>query len=156
MNFTGVYLSLEHGYLVPSGSPIKTINDVNRSGIRVGVPAGGSVIAPLQRTLKDAEITLFCTHCSQKMRIIMAIPAQGGRETRTYDCACGPKGLTWPFIDRVSPQRRLLKLPATVSLIPKCAWSTASRYAHENDCSITVATKSTDQALDNPNDKGPS
>jgi hypothetical protein len=25
-----------------------------------------------------------------------------------------------------------------------------------NDCSITVATKSTDQALDNPNDKGPS
>src|ERR1700730_3654570 len=54
MNFTGVYLSLEHGYLVPSGSPIKTINDVNRSGIRVGVPAGGSVIAPLQRTLKDA------------------------------------------------------------------------------------------------------
>ena len=110
---------------------------------------------PDQAVLADSW-TLFCPECAQKMRIIMAIPAQGGRETRTYDCACGPKGLTWPFIDGVSPQRRLLKLPATVSLIPKCAWSTASRYEHENDCSITVATKSTDQALDNPNDKGPS
>jgi excisionase family DNA binding protein len=56
LNFTTVYLSLEHGYLVPSGSPIQTINDVDRAGIRVGVPAGGSVIAPLKRTLKDAQI----------------------------------------------------------------------------------------------------
>ena len=56
LNFTGVYLSLEHGYLVPSGSPIQTINDVDRAGIRVGVPAGGSVIPPLKRALKNAEI----------------------------------------------------------------------------------------------------
>lgn len=56
LDFTGVYLSLEHGYLVPSGSPIQTIHDVNRPGIRVGVPAGGSVIAPLRRTLRDATI----------------------------------------------------------------------------------------------------
>jgi polar amino acid transport system substrate-binding protein len=56
LNFTSVYLSLEHGYLVPSGSLIQTINDVDRAGIRVGVPAGGSVIAPLKRTLKDAQI----------------------------------------------------------------------------------------------------
>ncbi|MBI3434381.1 MAG: transporter substrate-binding domain-containing protein [Proteobacteria bacterium] len=56
MNFSGVYLSLEHGYLVPGGSPIKVLNDVDRPGIRVGVPAGGSVIIPLKRTLKNAEI----------------------------------------------------------------------------------------------------
>lgn len=56
MNFTGVYLSLEHGYLVPDGSSIKTMEDVDRPGIRVGVPAGGSVIPPLKRTLKNAEI----------------------------------------------------------------------------------------------------
>jgi polar amino acid transport system substrate-binding protein len=56
LNFTTVYLSLEHGYLVPSDSPIQTINDVDRAGIRVGVPAGGSVIVPLKRTLKDAQI----------------------------------------------------------------------------------------------------
>ncbi len=56
LNFTAVYLSLEHGYLVPGGSPIKTIGEVDRPGIRVGVPAGGSVIIPLKRTLKNAEI----------------------------------------------------------------------------------------------------
>jgi lysyl-tRNA synthetase class I len=33
--------------------------------------------------------TLFCIECSQKMKIMMAIPAREGRETRTYKCACG-------------------------------------------------------------------
>lgn len=33
--------------------------------------------------------TLFCAGCSQKMKIMMATPAQGGRETHTYECACG-------------------------------------------------------------------
>jgi hypothetical protein len=33
--------------------------------------------------------TLFCTACSEKMRIMMAIPSEQGRETRTYECACG-------------------------------------------------------------------
>jgi polar amino acid transport system substrate-binding protein len=56
LDFTGVYLRLEHGYLVPSGSTIRTISEVDRPGIRVGVPAGGSVIPPLKRTLKDAQI----------------------------------------------------------------------------------------------------
>ncbi|MEA2918880.1 MAG: polar amino acid transport system substrate-binding protein, partial [Bradyrhizobium sp.] len=56
MNFTGAYLRLEHGYLVAGSSPIKTISDVDRPVIRVGVPAGGSVIPPLKRTLKNAEI----------------------------------------------------------------------------------------------------
>ena len=56
LDFTGVYFKLEHGYLVPSGSTIQTISDVDRLGIRVGVPAGGSVIPPLKRTLKDAQI----------------------------------------------------------------------------------------------------
>jgi hypothetical protein len=36
-----------------------------------------------------ASWTLFCPECSQKMRIIMAAPAQNGRETRTYECVYG-------------------------------------------------------------------
>lgn len=56
LNFTGVYLSVEHGYLVPSGSPIQTMRDMDRPGIRVGVPAGGTVIPPLKRALKDPQI----------------------------------------------------------------------------------------------------
>jgi len=56
MDFTAVYMSIEHGFLVPSGSPISTMAEVDRPQIRVGVPAGGSVIPPLKRTLKNAEI----------------------------------------------------------------------------------------------------
>jgi hypothetical protein len=33
--------------------------------------------------------TLFCAECSRKMRVMMAAPAQEGRETRTYECVCG-------------------------------------------------------------------
>jgi hypothetical protein len=43
---------------------------------------------PDQVVLADAW-TLFCAECSQKMRIITAVPARRGRETRTYECACG-------------------------------------------------------------------
>ena len=43
---------------------------------------------PDQAVLADSW-TLFCPECSQKMRIIMPIPAQGARETRTYECVSG-------------------------------------------------------------------
>jgi polar amino acid transport system substrate-binding protein len=56
MDFTAVYMNIEHGFLVPSGSPISTMAEVDRPGIRVGVPAGGSVIPPLKRTLRNAEL----------------------------------------------------------------------------------------------------
>ena len=48
----------------------------------------------MQHRLPDQVVradlwTLFCAECSQKMRIIMSIPAKGGRKTRTYECNCG-------------------------------------------------------------------
>jgi polar amino acid transport system substrate-binding protein len=54
--FTAPFLVIEHGYLVPSGSPISTIDAVDRPGIRVGAPRGGSVNAFLARSLKDATV----------------------------------------------------------------------------------------------------
>lgn len=35
--------------------------------------------------------TLFCPECSQKMKIVITTPAEEGRETRTYECACGER-----------------------------------------------------------------
>jgi hypothetical protein len=48
----------------------------------------------MQQRLPDRAVlvdprTLFCPECLQKMRIIMATPAQDGRETRTYECVYG-------------------------------------------------------------------
>jgi hypothetical protein len=41
------------------------------------------------QTVPAASWMLFCPECSQKMRIIMSIPAHGGGETRTYECVYG-------------------------------------------------------------------
>jgi hypothetical protein len=79
------------------------------------------------------------------MRIIMATPTQEGREIHAYECACGhAEGLTWPFANGELPPRQLASFNARPKIV------------HENDCSVTFATKRNDQALDNPDDKGPS
>jgi polar amino acid transport system substrate-binding protein len=56
MDFTGPVLESEVGYLVPSGSSISTSADVDRSGIRVGVPEKSQADSVLSRTLKNAEL----------------------------------------------------------------------------------------------------
>ena len=56
LDFTVPFLIVEHGYLVPAGSPITSMAAVDRPGIRVGAPQGGSVNAILMKTLKNATI----------------------------------------------------------------------------------------------------
>jgi hypothetical protein len=41
------------------------------------------------RAVRADPWTLFCAECSQKMRIMLAIPTEEGRETRTYECTFG-------------------------------------------------------------------
>jgi len=56
LNFTAPFLVIEHGYLVPAGSPISTMDAVDRPGTRIGAPQGGSVNAILVRTIKNATV----------------------------------------------------------------------------------------------------
>tara|TARA_B100000131_G_scaffold304635_1_gene329854 strand:- start:213 stop:992 length:780 start_codon:yes stop_codon:yes gene_type:complete len=56
MKFSETYLSLEQGFLVPTDSSIKTMEEVDRPGIRVGVPAGGSVISRVAGVLSDEKL----------------------------------------------------------------------------------------------------
>ena len=56
LNFTVPFLVIEHGYLVPAGSSISTIDAVDRPGTRIGAPQGGSVNAFLARTIKNATV----------------------------------------------------------------------------------------------------
>jgi|RhiMethySRZTD1v2_1073278.scaffolds.fasta_scaffold509589_1 hypothetical protein len=46
------------------------------------------IIMSLQHRL-PGQMVVACAVCSQQMRITMATPAQVGRETRIYECACG-------------------------------------------------------------------
>lgn len=56
MDFTAPVLDLELGYLVISGSPVSTIADVDRPGIRIGVTQGSTSQSVLSRQFKHAAL----------------------------------------------------------------------------------------------------
>ena len=56
MDFTGLHIEVEFGYLVPGDSSISTLADVDRPGIRVAVPEKGSADIFLSRALKNAAV----------------------------------------------------------------------------------------------------
>jgi polar amino acid transport system substrate-binding protein len=61
MDFGPPYLEIELGYLVPRGSPVSTLDNIDTSGFRVGVTTGSSSDAVLSRDLKSAEIVRAAT-----------------------------------------------------------------------------------------------
>jgi polar amino acid transport system substrate-binding protein len=54
--FTAPYAVIEGVFGVPEDSPIKTIADVDRDGVRVGVKKGSAYDLYLSRTLKHAQV----------------------------------------------------------------------------------------------------
>jgi len=56
IDFTPAYLEIEATYLVPPGSPIKSIDEVDRAGIRISVSGRSAYDLYLTRTLKHAEL----------------------------------------------------------------------------------------------------
>jgi polar amino acid transport system substrate-binding protein len=56
IDFTAAYVEIEGTYLVPSGSPISTIADVDRKGVRIGVSAKSAYDLFLSRSLQHAEL----------------------------------------------------------------------------------------------------
>jgi len=56
ITFTAAYLEIEATYLVPAGSPLRTIVDVDREGVRIAVSAGSAYDLFLSRTLQRARL----------------------------------------------------------------------------------------------------
>jgi polar amino acid transport system substrate-binding protein len=56
IDFTAPYVEIEGTYLVPAGSSLRTVADVDRPGIRVGASAGSAYDLFLSRNLKHAEL----------------------------------------------------------------------------------------------------
>lgn len=61
MDFGPPYLEIELGYLVPQGSAVTTLTDVDAKGRRIGVTQGSTSDATLSRDLKNAEIVRATT-----------------------------------------------------------------------------------------------
>ena len=56
IDFTPAYVEIEATYLVPAGSPLKTIPDVDRAGVRISVSGRSAYDLYLSRALKHAEL----------------------------------------------------------------------------------------------------
>lgn len=56
VDFTEPYVEIEGTYLVPSGSPIRALADVDRGGVRVGVSGKSAYDLFLGRNLKHAQM----------------------------------------------------------------------------------------------------
>ena len=54
--FTKAYLEIPVTFLVPAGSSIRTIDDVDRKGVRISVSARSAYDLYLSRTLKNAQL----------------------------------------------------------------------------------------------------
>jgi polar amino acid transport system substrate-binding protein len=54
--FTPAYLEIETGYLVPAGSKIQRMEDVDRPGVRIAVSSRAAYDLYLSRNLKHAEL----------------------------------------------------------------------------------------------------
>lgn len=56
ISFTAAYCEIEATYLVPAGSPIQSIEEVDRPGVRISVSARSAYDLWLERNIKQAEI----------------------------------------------------------------------------------------------------
>lgn len=59
--FSPAYLEIPAGYLVPAGSPLSQIAEVDRPGVRIATMNSGAYTLYLQRTLKHAKLVLAQT-----------------------------------------------------------------------------------------------
>ena len=54
--FTAAYVEIEATYLVPAGSPLKTVADVDSTGVRIAVSARSAYDLWLERNIKNATL----------------------------------------------------------------------------------------------------
>ena len=61
ITFTPAYCEIEATYLVPPGSPISSIADVDRPGVRITIRRGAAYCLWLERNIKQAKLLLSDT-----------------------------------------------------------------------------------------------
>ena len=56
IDFTAPYVIIEGTYMVPAGSPLQTVDDVDRPGVRIAAGSGSAYELYLARTLRHAQL----------------------------------------------------------------------------------------------------
>jgi len=68
--FTAPYVIIEGTYVVPDASAIRTIDDVDREGVRVAVGRGSAYDLYLARTIEHAQLVRFATGAEALQRFV--------------------------------------------------------------------------------------
>lgn len=82
MDFTAAYVEIEATYLVPAGSKIQSINEVDRTGNRISVAAGSAYALWLENNIKNAELKAvpfnmaFKQFVNDKLEVYAALRSQ--------------------------------------------------------------------------------
>jgi polar amino acid transport system substrate-binding protein len=97
VDFTEPLVRLELGYLVPGGSTIRSVEDVDQPGVKVGVSQGSSSQAALPRLLKSATLAPVPS---------MAVAAQQ-LSAKGLDAFATNKGILFELSDQVPGSRVL-------------------------------------------------
>jgi len=78
--FTAAYLEIPSTYLVPAGSPIRSVDEVDREGVRIAVAEQSAYGLYLSRTIKHARLVLtqgvdgsFDAFVSQKLEALAGL-----------------------------------------------------------------------------------
>jgi polar amino acid transport system substrate-binding protein len=78
--FTAAYLEIPSTYLVPAGSPIRSVDEVDREGVRIAVAEQSAYGLYLSRTVKHARLVLtqgvdgsFDVFVSQKLEALAGL-----------------------------------------------------------------------------------
>ncbi len=58
MDFTPAYCEIEANYLVPAGSSLQSVEDVDRSGVTISAPAGSAYSLWLENNIQYADLRL--------------------------------------------------------------------------------------------------
>ena len=98
VDFTPALVELELGYLVLPGSPVSSLADVDRPGIRVGVSQGSTSLSTLAREFKHASLVQAPTLKSAGEMLL----------ARKVDAFATNKGILFEMADRL-PNARVLE-----------------------------------------------
>lgn len=121
LRFTAPYVLIEGGYLVRNESPLTSVDEVDRPGIRMSVGARSAYDLYLSRTLKHAEIVRAGTS-SDGLELFL----RGG-----IDVAAGVKA---SLLDFVKTRHDLRVLPGRFMVIEQ-----AMMTVHGSDALRTIA-----------------
>jgi polar amino acid transport system substrate-binding protein len=123
VEFSHPYLQSDFTYMVPAGSKITSVTDVDQSGIRIAVPRGDGSELYLTRTLRHAELIRTDTHAAA-----LELLRTGGADARA-----APRSVLMPDSSKLAGSRVLDDGFAVIyfaALVPK---GHAARLSYINE-----------------------